>query len=252
MVTSAGMRPGLDHLLPLAELPAGARVLDLGCGPGTVDYANFPHLRFFGSDQYADTGTARWPSNAALALADAERLPYADSVFDAALCGFAFEHFEDPRAALGELDRVVRPGGFLYLSIPRASSLQDRLYRFTLKGGGHLQRYSFESFLAMVYQETGFKLEGYAPAAGGYTWLRDVPFGDTLYRLLFLSFRAWAQAGRNPLEASDYLMLFRMGERRGYRRVEYVCARCGKEVSQPRGEARWVCPLCAFENIRVW
>lgn len=245
------MRQDLGHLLPLADMPGGAHVLDLGCGSGTVAYAGYPQLRFFGSDQYADAGTTRWPPNAWLALADAEQLPYADGTFDGAICNFVFEHFERPRAALRELDRLVRPGGFLYVAIPRAGSLQDRLFRFALKGGGHIQRYTFAGFVSMVYQETGFKLAGYAPARGAFTWLRDVPYGEKLYRLLFGSFRAWAALGVNLLEASDYLMLFHLGERRGFRAVENVCGRCGSEIFPSQNRERWVCPGCSFENILV-
>jgi SAM-dependent methyltransferase len=255
------MRPSYDHRLPLAELPPGSKVLDLGCGPGSVPYLEYPGLRFFGSDQYPDAASARWPSNAALALADAERLPYAGATFDAAVCGFSFEHFSDPKAALIELDRVLRPGAWLHISIPRASSLQDRLYRFTYRGGGHLQRYSLESFLQLVYTHTGFKLEGWAPGAGGFNWLRDVPCGDFLHRLLFRSFRAWAEVGWRPLDASDFLLRFRLGGACGYYRVDYVCGRCGSAISpldesahrlsQAPCSPTWLCPSCSFENVRV-
>lgn len=240
-----------DHHLRLEALPAGARVLDLGCGPGTAPYAAYPHLRFFGTDQYPDAASLEWPSHAWLTLADAERLPFADRVFDMALCGFVFEHFADPRAALRELDRVLKPGARLHLSIPRSASLNDRLYRFTLKGGGHLQRYSLESFLEMVYQETAFKLEGYAPSAGGFTWLRDVPCGEHIYGVLFRSFRAWAEIGWHPLDAGDYRMLFLLGESGGFRRIGYVCVQCGAASPEASGNGLWHCASCGFENIRV-
>ena len=152
-----------DHHLPLEGLSAGARVLDLGCGPGSTDYPAFRHVRFFGVDQYPDAASAHWPSNAWLTLADAERLPFADMVFDLGLAGFVFEHLATPRAALRELNRVLKPGALLHLSIPRSRSLHDRLYRFTFKGGGHLQRYSLESFAEMVTigipQDTAFSFD---------------------------------------------------------------------------------------------
>ncbi len=272
------MRQQIDDLLPLGELPAGARVLDLGCGSGTIAYAGFPQLRFFGVDQYAHSDTGAWPPNACLILADAERLPWADGALDAVICNFVFEHFSEPRAALQELDRVIRPGGMLYVSIPRSSSLQDRLYRFTTKGGGHLQRYTFEKFVRLVYQETAFKLEGLALAPGGFTWLHDVPYGDLIRRLLYKSFRIWRQAtGNNPLAASDFLLLFRLGARRGFKPIRQVCSHCGNSLREtpassngrwkastttappastrlqtPAGpNGRWKCPTCAFDNILV-
>ena len=248
------MSEPIGDVLPLGVLPPGARVLDLGCGSGTIAYAGFPQLQFFGADQYTHRDTIAWPPNARLILAEAERLPWADATFDAALCNFVFEHFREPSAALRELDRVVRPAGLLYASIPRATSLQDRLYRFTTKGGGHLQRYSLETFIYLVYRESGFKLEGLAPVPAAFTWLRDVPHGELIRRLLYRSFRLWRQAtGSNPLDASDFLLLFRRGEQRGFKYIEQVCSNCGNSFADlpASSNGHWKCPDCAFQNILV-
>jgi ubiquinone/menaquinone biosynthesis C-methylase UbiE len=42
-------------------------------------------------------------------------LPFADESFDGATCGYVIEHVPDPKAGLGELARVLRPGGRLML-----------------------------------------------------------------------------------------------------------------------------------------
>jgi hypothetical protein len=103
----------------------------------------------------------------------------------------------------------------------------------------------------MVYGETAFKLEGYAPSQGGFTWLRDVPAGGYLYGLLFRSFQAWAELGWRPLDASDYRMLFRLGDQGGYCRVDYVCAHCGIATQDAPGQGTWQCQSCGFVNIKV-
>jgi ubiquinone/menaquinone biosynthesis C-methylase UbiE len=46
-----------------------------------------------------------------LVLAEAERLPFEDRAFDAALCVGGFNFFSDPALALAEMVRVVKPGG---------------------------------------------------------------------------------------------------------------------------------------------
>ncbi len=247
------MRQPLKELLPLGELPQGSRVLDLGCGSGTVAYESFPHLQFVAADQFVHKASAGWPTNAALALADAERLPWREGTFDAAICNFVFEHFADPVSALRELDRVIRVGGLLYISVPRASSLQDRLYRFVIKGGGHLQSYSMPNFVQMVYRETGFKLEGYADAAGGFTWMRELPYGEALRRILFRSFRLWREAtGWDPVAASDFLLLFRLAPSLGYKVIDEVCSHCG-DAHDRRAAAddAWVCPACGYQNLSI-
>src|SRR5207302_8329413 len=47
--------------------------------------------------------------------ADLTRLPYADSTFDAVVCGWVLEHLPDPRPGLSELARVLQVGGKLLL-----------------------------------------------------------------------------------------------------------------------------------------
>lgn len=49
------------------------------------------------------------------AAADVTRLPFADALFDAGACGWVLEHLPDPRPALREFHRVLRPGGKLLL-----------------------------------------------------------------------------------------------------------------------------------------
>ena len=44
-------------------------------------------------------------------LADAGNLPFGDGAFDAVTCGLSLSHFPELEAALGEIRRVLRPGG---------------------------------------------------------------------------------------------------------------------------------------------
>jgi SAM-dependent methyltransferase len=61
------------------------------------------------------------------------RLPFADAAFDAAVCLEGIEHIPDPLLLLGELMRVLRPGGMLVLSTPNIQSYYSRL-RFLFTG----------------------------------------------------------------------------------------------------------------------
>jgi SAM-dependent methyltransferase len=61
---------------------------------------------------------------------DLERLPVHDGAFDVVICTHVLEHVDDARAALRELLRVLRPGGWALLQSPvdtsRAQTLEDR------------------------------------------------------------------------------------------------------------------------------
>ena len=95
------------------------RALDAGCGTG-FQAALLEELGYVvhGVDISAGllaVARARLP-DAALARATVEALPYADGAFDAvACCGSTLSFVDDPGRALGELARVLAPGGRLLL-----------------------------------------------------------------------------------------------------------------------------------------
>lgn len=67
-----------------------------------------------------------------LTVAEAERLPFADGEFDAATVAFGVRNFHDIPQGIGEILRVLKPGGMLYVlefSTPR-NKIFGALYRF--------------------------------------------------------------------------------------------------------------------------
>ncbi len=101
---------------------AGRQVLDLGCGVGRMS----AFLASLGARMVAVDNAAGMLARcrarlggtpAALAQGEASRLPIADASLDAGVCVGLLEHLPAGvrRAALGELARVVRPGGRLAL-----------------------------------------------------------------------------------------------------------------------------------------
>jgi len=67
----------------------------------------------------------------AVCRGDAETLPFRDAAFDLALCIQLIEHTPFPEKVIAEITRVLRPGGFLFLSAPNmlGSSLFSRILR---------------------------------------------------------------------------------------------------------------------------
>jgi len=110
------------------------RVLDIGCGTGTVfdDYP--PHIHVVGLDkddellQFARQGAERGPAHITMVAGDAETLCFCDDLFDATVIQFTLCSVSDPKLALSEIIRVVRPGGLLYIYEHVIS--QQRFYRF--------------------------------------------------------------------------------------------------------------------------
>lgn len=57
------------------------------------------------------------------ARADLTRLPFADGAFDALICSHVLEHIPDDAAAMAELRRVLRPGGWGVIDSPLRMSV---------------------------------------------------------------------------------------------------------------------------------
>lgn len=96
-------------------LPPGRLVLDVACGTGDLSRElTRQGLRPIGADLSAGMLRAGLRSVAVL-QADATDLPVADATFDGVACAFGLRNFTDLAAVLGEMGRVLRPGGRLTL-----------------------------------------------------------------------------------------------------------------------------------------
>ena len=119
----------------LARLPARAWVLDLGCCTGS-----FPDSATAATAVRVDL-EGRGTGGLYL-RADAARLPFGDECFDAVVLNHSLEHFDDLDGALREIGRVVARDGFVFVAVPDASTVTDRLYRWLARGGGHVNSFT--------------------------------------------------------------------------------------------------------------
>lgn len=102
-----------DVIRRLAVPLDGQSILDVGCGRGFVGDVVRAH-----GGRYTGVDLVKNGSGFSLALADAMHLPFRDASFDGVFCIDAFEHVPDGGCAAREFRRVLRPGGFVFLSAP--------------------------------------------------------------------------------------------------------------------------------------
>jgi ubiquinone/menaquinone biosynthesis C-methylase UbiE len=103
-------------LVDFADIAPGARVLDVGCGPGALtrvlaDMVGGENVAAIEpSEQLAAVCAERVPG-ADVRLGGAESLPWPRGTFDAALSQLVVNFMSDAPAGVAEMRRVVRPGG---------------------------------------------------------------------------------------------------------------------------------------------
>ena len=109
------------HFLPY--LRPGLRVLDFGCGPGTISVGLAKAIspgELHGIDMEASqidlarsVAEAQGQDNAIFHVGDVTDLPFEDASFDAAHCHNVLMHVPDTSSALAEVKRVLKPGGIV-------------------------------------------------------------------------------------------------------------------------------------------
>jgi len=131
-----------DRLIEKVRVRSDGILLDVACGTGQVlRMALARGLRprgLVGADfSFRMLYRARrlLPADVRLVLADALALPFVSGYFAAVTCAFGLRNFADPRRALAEMFRVLRPGGrigVLEFSMPSPGWLAD-LYGWYLR-----------------------------------------------------------------------------------------------------------------------
>lgn len=109
------------HLLPY--LRPGRRLLDFGCGPGTISVGLAEAIapgEMHGVDmdesqiEWArSVAASRGQENAIFHVGDVTDLEFEDNSFDVAHCRSVLMHVPDTAAVLSEVKRVLKPGGLI-------------------------------------------------------------------------------------------------------------------------------------------
>jgi SAM-dependent methyltransferase len=136
-------------------LPAGARVLDAGCGSGRtmVELADYGD-EVSGVELNAEAAElARGRGVGEVQIGRLEELPWDDGTFDLVTCLDVIEHIADDVAALVELRRVARSGGWLLVTVPAYQALWSRHD----EANHHYRRYS-RSALRAAARSAGWQI----------------------------------------------------------------------------------------------
>jgi len=153
------LRPGEEYVIK-KYMPAGSRVLDVGCGAGRTTYYIFENgCRVIGVDislPLIEQAKKDYPSIDFRAM-DARKLDFKDNSFDAAFFSFNgidnLPSLEERENAIKEMKRILRPGGVLIYSshnslcIPRTKNsrriLLNNIGKLRIGPHWRIERYDF-------------------------------------------------------------------------------------------------------------
>lgn len=218
--------------LALLRLDSGQRVLEVGCGTGVflpllaaavgphghvdaVDHAS----QFVAAAQERVT-SAGLAASVAVQQGDAYHLPFPDGLFDAVHCERVLIHLDDPTAALREMRRVVRPGGWIVAAEPHHlgthidsedhEAMELFLHRYLTRGirqprmGLELNRRMYdaglveravEPYMAFISSFTDVAAQGFDPTATIEALVREGRVSRERMDALFAALRRASDEG---------------------------------------------------------
>ncbi len=192
------------------------RLLDVGCATGAfLSVARDRGWDGVGLEPHPEAARyARQRHGLFVLPLPLEAAPFRSGAFDVVTLWDVLEHLPDPRRALRELARLLRPGGLLVLSLPNPTCPEARWF------GPHWLGWDVPrhlwlptpDLLAQLLAEEGFRVQGWRSFSSGYSvfllsleaWLegKGIPrrWGERLrrflwsppFRLLALPYFTWA------------------------------------------------------------
>lgn len=154
----------------------GWRVLEPGCGAGRLTERLAGAVGSRGKIVAFDlselmirrAARRRLPPNTLLLRASAHFLPVRPASLDAVICFHAFPHFENPRRALAEMGRALKPGGSLWIDHLKSRAAVNRIHR---AGGPEIRSHRLPPARTMtrLLQDAGFRLRRLRDGPDGYS-----------------------------------------------------------------------------------
>lgn len=147
-------RKRINKAIDLAAPHAHGVMLDVGCGDKPYQKAFEPFVTQHLGIEYSPDSAYR--GCRADAFGDAMRMPFGDNSIDTVLCTEVLEHLPDPKQAIDEFARVLKPNGVVITTAPFFYPIHDRLDFF---------RYSPDG-IATLMKQNGLDVELVKPLSG--------------------------------------------------------------------------------------
>ena len=146
-------------LSKLAHIPF-QRALDLGCGTGEMMKMLLQvddQRELYGidlSEKMLSVAESKLSGKVRLVLGDSEHLPFADNFFDVVYCNDSFHHYPAPENVIGEVQRVLKPGGTFLIGDCWQPLVGRAIMNFYMRHSkeGDVKIYSKEEMISLLSQ----------------------------------------------------------------------------------------------------
>jgi SAM-dependent methyltransferase len=173
------------------EDPRTATLLDVGCwdGAATERFARRLGARARGIEIFEAQARAAEARGIEVARLDLESacFPWEDGSVDVVVSNQVFEHLKNVWRPMSEIHRVLRPGGWLVLSVPNLASLHNRVLLALGRQptsirtlGPHVRGYTFGEIRRFIARDGAFRI---VRAAGAGFYPFPAPYSRPLARL---------------------------------------------------------------------
>jgi SAM-dependent methyltransferase len=199
--------------IPVSE--KSLNVLDIGPTPFTIFVKHiFPHYEVFALDRTELLKERFRKAGITLVAADLDNglMPFKDNFFDVVIFTEVLEHiFYPPSRILHEVDRILKPGGKLVLSVPNIAALGNRMKlllgrsilengdqqmnRDWVHGHAHLHEYTKRE-ITNLCTSSGFRVTNCEMLSMNPTSLINGSAKFTFKRMLYYSILAFVPAFR--------------------------------------------------------
>jgi ubiquinone/menaquinone biosynthesis C-methylase UbiE len=211
-----------NKVVSLIKFPEGRTLLDAGCGPGyhsiRLTRRGFKVTGIDFSSAVLENARenirkAGMEDGVTILSGNILNLPFKDSSYDCILCSGVLMHVPDIKKAISELIRVVRIGGYIFISEINMNSIEASTLRFVRKilksntkhehmpsgieywylveGKQLLVRWTNSKWLIHSFSKSGFRLHSHFAGqfSEAYSWLPGIIFKKAVHGVNRLYFK---------------------------------------------------------------
>lgn len=179
----------LKRILEFVKISEGMRILDLGTGSGYLSFPiamNNPGCEVIGLDivnaaleANRKRADAEGITNLSFVSYDGIDFPFDTAFFDLVLTRYALHHFPDIEHSIGEVNRVLKSGGRLFISDPCPNECDKERFvddYMRLKKDGHIKFYTKDEWTDICKRQ-GFIITDGFDSTIRFPKKKDTAFG---------------------------------------------------------------------------